>query len=397
MSSQSIPARLTIQAPSNPEIPPKEIVFIDPGVADAARLMQGITPGVETLLLDPSRDGLAQIAEALAGRAGLDAIHIISHGGAGSLRLGSSTLKTQNLASHADALGQIGAALGGQGDILLYGCDVAQGESGQAFIDALAQATGADVAASTDLTGAAAQGGDWNLEAATGAIEADLVLSEEAQQGYSHGLGVSVSNYTLAQMSELAYKGKPSFNGWDVHTYTYLLSPGFFAVEFSRGDNIVLAFRGTNIDPIGLAFDKSADFATIGLGSPDSDWDSQFYYAIKTANKIHNENKNANIYVTGHSLGGALAQVTSQMFGFSGATFDPAGAQNIVDSDQFNSTADKFKIVPEGSPASFKNYTVNGSAVSSLTGEHVGGEDSLVPLENTKVEAYFSLLLLCYY
>jgi len=58
------------------------------------------------------------------------------------------------------------------GDILLYGCDVAQGEIGQAFIEQLAQLTGADVAASTDLTGAAALGGDWVLEAQAGVVEA---------------------------------------------------------------------------------------------------------------------------------------------------------------------------------------------------------------------------------
>lgn len=52
--------------------------------------------------------------------------------------------------------------------ILLYGCNVAQGDVGQAFISALASSTGTDVAALTDLTGAAALGGDWAFEAQTG-------------------------------------------------------------------------------------------------------------------------------------------------------------------------------------------------------------------------------------
>lgn len=39
------------------------------------------------------------------------------------------------------------------------------------FIDHLALFTGADVAASDDLTGNAALGGDWELEAAAGTIE----------------------------------------------------------------------------------------------------------------------------------------------------------------------------------------------------------------------------------
>src|SRR6266511_4883597 len=90
---------------------------------------------------------------------------IVSHGSEGSITLGSTILDQGNVASYADALAQIGAALAPDGDIMLYGCDVAGGTTGQQFIDALARLTGADVAASTDLTGAAALGGDWTLEA----------------------------------------------------------------------------------------------------------------------------------------------------------------------------------------------------------------------------------------
>ena len=56
-------------------------------------------------------------------------------------------------------------------DILIYGCDVAAGSKGQAFVTALAAATGADIAASTNSTGAISRGGDWVLESTTGAIE----------------------------------------------------------------------------------------------------------------------------------------------------------------------------------------------------------------------------------
>lgn len=54
---------------------------------------------------------------------------------------------------YENELAQIGAALNNAGDLLLYGCNVAQGELGQSFLARLAAATGADVAASDDLTG----------------------------------------------------------------------------------------------------------------------------------------------------------------------------------------------------------------------------------------------------
>ena len=42
-------------------------------------------------------------------------------------------------------------------------------------MNALATATGADIAASTDNTGAAALGGEWILEATTGTVEAQAI------------------------------------------------------------------------------------------------------------------------------------------------------------------------------------------------------------------------------
>ena len=73
---------------------------------------------------------------------------------------------------YSSALAKIGSSLNSAGDILLYGCNVAQGDIGQSFINTLAQLTGADVAASTDLTGAASLGGNSILEANSGVINA---------------------------------------------------------------------------------------------------------------------------------------------------------------------------------------------------------------------------------
>jgi len=111
------------------------------------------------------------MAEAAAAYTGLEAIHVISHGDAGGLWLGSTHLDNGNLADYAGPLSRLGASLAAGGDLLLYGCNVAAGETGLRFIQQLAALTGADVAASNDLTGAAAQGGNWTLESATGPID----------------------------------------------------------------------------------------------------------------------------------------------------------------------------------------------------------------------------------
>ena len=68
--------------------------------------------------------------------------------------------------------------------MLLYGCNVATGV-GQSFISAISSVTGADVAASTNPTGAASLGGDWQLEAATGNIDVADPLNMTGEQQYN--------------------------------------------------------------------------------------------------------------------------------------------------------------------------------------------------------------------
>ena len=148
----------------------KEVVFIEANVADYQSLIDGTKAGVEIVLLDSTQDGLSQMAEWAKTHSDYDAIHIISHGSEASVNLGALSLDSSAISSRSADLAQLGAALNEDGDLLLYGCDVASGE-GQDFITALAQATQADVAASDDLTGAAGKGGDWVLEKSTGQID----------------------------------------------------------------------------------------------------------------------------------------------------------------------------------------------------------------------------------
>src|SRR5690606_2509720 len=115
---------------------------------------------VEIVVLDAGRDGLEQIADWMAEQSGsVDAIHIISEGSVGEIWLGSSTLSDRNIDDRAGDLAVIGAGLAEDGDILLYGCDVAGGSDGLAFLGRLAELTGADVAASDDATGSVAANG----------------------------------------------------------------------------------------------------------------------------------------------------------------------------------------------------------------------------------------------
>ena len=84
--------------------------------------------------LDAQRDGLTQISDVLALERDVSAVHIISHGEAGSLRLGNAVVNAATLNQRAAELEQWRSSFTADADILLYGCDVAQGAVGDRFI-----------------------------------------------------------------------------------------------------------------------------------------------------------------------------------------------------------------------------------------------------------------------
>ena len=92
-----------------------ELVLIDPSTDDYQQLIDDLASkgkdGVEfeVVLLDGSRDGIDQISEALAGYEQVDAVHIVSHGADGRVKLGNTWLDANNLSGYA---GQIALLAG---------------------------------------------------------------------------------------------------------------------------------------------------------------------------------------------------------------------------------------------------------------------------------------------
>lgn len=157
------------------------VVFVDGGVEGLDSLLAGLPQGAEVHILDAGQDGILQMVNALEGRSDVSAIHVFAHGRAGEMVLGNSLLSADSLETNTAALQKIGASLADDADILLYGCDF--GQDG-AFIADLAAITGADIAASDDLTGTSALGGDWDLEV----VQGDVDTSVMAVSSYSYVL-----------------------------------------------------------------------------------------------------------------------------------------------------------------------------------------------------------------
>ena len=199
--------------------PANVLIFIDAQVTDVAVLAQAVSQDGQIVILDPTRDGLAQIAEIVAAYDDLEAIHIIGHGAEGQITLGTSTLDAMSMeGQYLEALTAVGEALSNSGDILIYGCDFTHGIAGQEAAAILSRITGADVAGSSDATGYAAFGGDWDLEFQLGSVEAD-VLSAFDWQGLlappSLDLDTSdVSPFVVAATDTLETNNYTGGSGW---------------------------------------------------------------------------------------------------------------------------------------------------------------------------------------
>ncbi|MCG8013830.1 MAG: Ig-like domain-containing protein [Candidatus Thiodiazotropha weberae] len=179
-----------------PEPTPRELVIIDPATPDYESMLDDLLSRnddarqFEIVLLTSGVDGIDQISEILAEYDGLDAIHLISHGSEGEIRLGDTNLDLELLQQSVEQITTWGEALTAEGDWLIYGCDIASTSSGEQFIEQFAALTGADIAASDDATGQTRTGGDWQLEYRVGSIETGIAFTRPLQENWGGTLDI---------------------------------------------------------------------------------------------------------------------------------------------------------------------------------------------------------------
>ncbi|NEQ77106.1 MAG: DUF4347 domain-containing protein [Okeania sp. SIO2C9] len=161
-----------------------KLLFIDSKVENYNYLISQVDPQTKTVILQPNQNGIDQISKSLSECLDVETIHIISHGETGTLYLGNSILSLNNIHQYSESIQKWSKCLSADGEILIYGCQVASGQSGRKFIRQLHQLTGANIAASETLTGNANKGGNWNLEVIFGQLKSALAFTPEVRASY---------------------------------------------------------------------------------------------------------------------------------------------------------------------------------------------------------------------
>ena len=154
----------------------RQLVVIDAALASDRGIAASFGNGARILYESATTDLFANVSAALAADPGVSSIHLVSHGTPGRFSLGNTTFDTASVDELAGGLVAWNRLAAPGADLYLWGCDIAGGD-GASLIDTIHTLSGFDVAASIDVTGPAALGGDFDLEYTAGNVAAPQLVS----------------------------------------------------------------------------------------------------------------------------------------------------------------------------------------------------------------------------
>ncbi|MGB7520919.1 MAG: DUF4347 domain-containing protein [Spirulinaceae cyanobacterium] len=184
-----------------------ETTFIDEGVEDYQSFLYGGKKGTISQVVTHQENGISVISEQLAvisdNGGDVSAVHLLTEGNEGEFWLGRDYVSSENIGNYEQQLKAWAGVLTAEADLLLYSCLTALGYEGEELVNALAGFTGADVAASTNLTGSEALGGDWVFESQTGTIEAGLGFEQQVLEDFAGKLQVFTASDAASLISAI--------------------------------------------------------------------------------------------------------------------------------------------------------------------------------------------------
>ena len=338
------------------QISRQRIAFVDSGLDDIETLIKGLE-NTRVVLVDEQQNGIERITAELAQYENISEVHIFSHGSSGAIKLGSTLLNGSSIQDYSSDLQQWQRSLSSNADLLFYGCNFAATDEGVALIDRISRLSGADVAASNDLSGI---GGDWQLEVTRGEIESDIALSRDAQAAYkgtlsllnNGGFEVGLSNWTRFTNTETV-SSTVTFSGVRSLRLSQAASGVSQTVTVTAGETYQLS---------GTAKSSAQGYAAIGLRFFDADFNAVGYSDVLIESDQWQDYQLEDVAPEG----AAFAQVWAYKH--------PNGGELFVDNLVFDTDA----IAPPNPPTAGEELLENADFESGLNnwGKFTGSESS---------------------
>ena len=156
----------------------RRLVFIDSSVSNPAELLRSWQPLVQVEAIPAGKPALLHMEQVLAeGRSqgqAIEVLDIVTHGTPGELCFGAMEGAPSGQPAPADDQGwpRLARHLDPHAQILIYGCETGAGVAGRLFVDDLARATGAAVAAASRRVGQVGSEANWGLDVTSGNVSA---------------------------------------------------------------------------------------------------------------------------------------------------------------------------------------------------------------------------------
>ncbi len=345
-----------------------ELVVINSSVQDMDQIIDSLGTNQEVLVLENGKDAMQQINEYLeASGKEYSAIHIVSHGNSGYITLAGERYDVSNF--DAADWAAVGGHLSEGGDILFYGCNLAENQAGQDFIALVADAAHADVAASTNTTGL---GGDWTLEYNHGTVETasitvdgydysllphQIIITTDANSGAG---SLREAFATINSGTDLEYELEFQMSGNTISLSTLgemsITRSGLtISIDGSLGgsDRVTLNASGSRIFNFGSGNTVTIENMRFTNGSAGNNNGGAIYMAsgsLEVINSYFNLNRTGNSYQGGAIyLGSGDVEITDSNFktnwsGQGGAVFAAAG--DVITKDSTFET--NYALKPSG-------------------------------------------------
>ncbi len=130
--------------------PSKELYIISgegKEISDITNLLENKGSKIVSL---SGKDGLKQLIENFRQNhkdSTYERIHLINHGSNDKLDIGTTKINSKNISYYKKQLEELGTYISDDGDIILWGCNIAETIEGEKLVDRLSIYTSADVAA----------------------------------------------------------------------------------------------------------------------------------------------------------------------------------------------------------------------------------------------------------
>jgi uncharacterized protein DUF4347/parallel beta helix pectate lyase-like protein len=355
-----------------PAEPAHELIVIDSAVMDAESIIDDLDSNTDVIMIDGDSEliGLEQINAWLKdnGDEPYDSISLISHSNEGYLILDGEVIDSSNVAEYQAKLAELGSYLSEDGDVMLYGCNLAESVEGQQLVETISEYTGADVAASTNDT-TNADDGDWTLEYNEGIISA----ANLNVNGYNYYLDsyIVTTNTDVTDTEDGVLSLREAVTDANSHA-------GSVITFDLSADNEVIALTQANID-------ITADMTIDGDNADGSGTDVTVQVQTPgiTTFRVFKVSNSATVNISNMTIkGGDISGNGNAIAGYGGGIYIGSSSDVTLE----NVTVSDGKAFDGGGiMTSSSTFNISNSTVSSNTSEYGGGiyiASSVATLEN---------------